>query len=337
MSDEIQAKADLPEDAATVSDPLDPENSTESGTSELAEFEQEMLTMSDPPMAEEQQGDTPAEPEQTEEETGSPSTEEEESPEGGENSEPDEEVESQAREQMRPRLKDPLDIAVASLAKAKGISLIEAAKIIDGTNPTKREDATEPAEPEKIENSQTIDQQLKELRARHSEATRALEFETAAEIFEEIEALRDKQVTLKIEEVQEKSRTEQRQAQEFESQWKESNRKAAAFYPDAVKPDSPMYSKIQEIDAWMQENQDPIFNSPDKPFILSKMAAAELGVPMARPAAKAKAPSAKSPIEPASGNARTAPVSPQKRMSEELDSLDSLDAFEAHIGAMSFG
>jgi hypothetical protein len=329
MSQEIQAQADLTDDVATVSDPLDQENSTQSGTSELAEFEQEMLTMADV-----EQGDEPADHEAEE----NASSQEQDSPEE-ESSETEEDAEEvQAREQMRPRLKDPLDIAVASLAKAKGISLIEAAKIIEGNAPAKSEAPEEGSHEAPVETKSTIDAQLKELRAQYKEATTALEFETAAEIFEQIEALRDKQVEVRFTEEKAKAEADQKAAIDFDTKWEAAVERAAAFYPDSAKPDSAMAMKIAELDQRMKDLGDALYFDPDKPFILAREAARELKVPMRDPKAKAAAKSSPtSPIQPASGNARTAPVSPAKRLSEELDAIDSLDAFEAHIGSMSFG
>jgi hypothetical protein len=329
MSDTDQAQADLPEDDSTVLDPLDTRNSLDNGTSELASYEQEIysLELTD---AQPEQGDTPAE---------EPAAEEEASETHEESSGQEDDEETQAREQMRPRLKDPLDIAVASLAKAKGISLIEAAKIIDGntspnqTTATESQDHTQ-AETSTSETSTSITQQIKELRVKLKEATGALEFETAAEISDQIEELRDRQVDSRIAEVQEQSRAEVARSQEFDAKWEESKRQAVAFYPDTDKPDSDISQRMIEINDWMQQNGDPIFHSPDKLFILAKMAAAELGKPMKRPVSKETPRPSKSPVQPASGNARTAPTNPTKRANEELEGINSLDAFEALIGAM---
>lgn len=332
MSDADQAQAEMTNDQ-TVSDPLDTE-STQIGTSELADYEQEMRDF-DPTAQAEEQGEEPASEEQVEEQTP-----ENESEQAEENSaeESGDESEAQAREQMRPRLKDPIDIAVASLAKAKGISLIEAAKIVEGTQQTGKSEANEAGnEPDQSEASISIEAQLKELRDKYKEATVALEFETAAEIFEQIEALRDKQVELKVVEIQTKAQNEQKQAQELTRAFDDSMRKAATFYPDSVKQGTPLFQKMQEIDSWMEKNGDPMFNHPEKPMTIAKMAAAELGIPMTRPVtatpAKAK-PTSKSPIEPAGGNARTAPANPAKRISEEVDALESLDDFEAYAASM---
>ena len=343
MSDTNQAQADLPEDAATVSDPLDPENSTNSGTSELADFEQEMLTMSDEPAEAVMQGDEPAEPGATEEAAGDETpdetqeTPEEESSET-EEGEPEEEP-ANTTGRFRIRAKDDVEAEALALRKRHPDWSLEkciaSAKDLLGVKPA---NVSEDGSPAPVETSATVDAQLKELRAKHKEATTALEFETAAEIFEQIEALRDKQVGLMFEEVQEKSRAEMQKAQEFEDKWEAAAQRAATFYPDSAKPGTAMFKKIAELDQRMKDLGDDLYSDPDKPFILAREAARELKVPMRDPKAKPAAKtSPASPIQPASGNARTAPVSPSKRMNEELDALDSLDAFEAHIGSMSFG
>jgi hypothetical protein len=344
MSDEIQAKADLPEDAATVSDPLDPENSTESGTSELADFEQEMLTMSDDPAEAVTQGDTPAEPETTEEAAEEePPDETQETPEEEssetEEGEPEEEP-ANTSNRYRIRAKDDVEAEALALRKRHPDWSLEkciaSAKDLLGVKPAESPEDGSTQAP--VETSASVDAQLKELRAKHKEATTALEFETAAEIFEQIEALRDKQVELRFSEVQEKSRAEMQKAQEFDEKWDAAAQRAATFYPDSAKPDSAMARKIAELDQRMKDLGDDLYFDPEKPFILAREAAKELKIPMRDPKAKPAAkPSPASPIQPASGNARTAPVNPAKRMSEELDALDSLDAFEAHVGSMSFG
>lgn len=344
MSDEIQAKADLPDDQVTVSDPLDAENSTNGGMSDLAKFEEEMATMdmTSPPQ---EQGAKPENEEGEELPEGQPSDDDQDSPEeeGTDDPEESEEDEPAANTSNRFRIRAKDDVEAEALALRKRHpdwsleKCIASAKDILGVQPESGEqnqDATQQAE-----TSESIEAQLKELRQKHKEATTALEFEAAADIFEQIEALRDKQVVVRISEMQEQSRAEQRQAEEFDRKWDESNRKAVTFYPAANNPDSALYKKIAELDQRMKELGDDLFNDPEKPFILAKEAARILKIPMADPkAAKAfKSTSPKSPIEPASGNARTAPANPTKRMNEELDSLDSLDAFEAHVGAMSFG
>ena len=325
MSDTDQAQADLPEDDSTVLDPLDTRNSLDNGTSELASYEQEIYSL-ELNTAQTEQGDTPAEETAAEEEAASESHEESSGQEDDE--------ETQVLSQMRPRLKDPIDIAVASLAKAKGISLIEAAKIIDGSTSPSQTTATESQDHTQAETSTSITQQIKELRVKLKEATGALEFETAAEISDQIEELRDRQVDSRIAEVQEQSRAEAARSQEFDAKWEEGKRQAVAFYPDADKTDSEISKRMIEINDWMQQNGDPIFNSPDKLFTLAKMAAAELGIPMKRPVSKESPRPSKSPVQPASGNARTAPTNPTKRANEELEAINSLDAYEALIGAM---
>jgi len=344
MSDTTQAQADLPDDQVTVSDPLDAENSTNGGMSDLAKFEEEMAIMDMTP-APQEQGETPENGEEGESTEGQPSEEnEQESPEE-ESDEPEEsEDEPAANTSNRFRIRAKDDVEAEALALRKRHpdwsleKCIASAKDILGVKPESGEQHQD--SPQQADTGESIEAQLKELRQKHKEATTALEFESAADIFEQIEALRDKQVVVRISEMQEKSRAEQRQAEEYDRKWDESERQAVTFYPAAKDPNSALSKKIAELDQRMKDLGDDLFFDPEKPFILAKEAARILKVPMADPkAAKAakSVSSPKSPIEPASGNARTTPVSPTKRLNEELDALDSLDAFEAHVGAMSFG
>ena len=331
MSDTDQAQADLPEDDSTVLDPLDTRNSLDNGTSELASYEQEIssLELTD---AQTEQGDTPAEEPAAEEETSE--THEESS---GQEDETEEDEPANASNRFRIRAMDDVEAEALALRKRHPDWSLEkclvSAKSVLGiqeqtTTPESQDQAST------VETSTSITQQIKELRVKLKEATSALEFETAAEISDQIEELRDRQVDSRIAEVQEQSRNEAARSQEFDAKWEEGKRQAVAFYPDTDKPDSEITKRMIEINDWMDRNGDPIFHSPDKLFTLAKMAAAELGIPMKRPVSKDAPRPSKSPVEPASGNARTAPANPTKRVNEELDALDTVDAFEAYISSL---
>jgi hypothetical protein len=329
MSDTDQAQADLPEDDSTVLDPLDTRNSLDNGTSELASYEQEIYSL-ELNAAQTEQGDTPAEETAAEEETSE--THEESS---GQEDEAEEEP-ANASNRFRIRAMDDVEAEALALRKRHPDWSLEkclvSAKSVLGIQ--EQTTATESQDHTQAETSTSITQQIKELRVKLKEATGALEFETAAEISDQIEELRDRQVDSRIAEVQEQSRAEVARSQEFDAKWEEGKRQAVAFYPDTDKPDSDISQRMIEINDWMQQNGDPIFHSPDKLFTLAKMAAAELGIPMKRPVSKGAPRPSKSPVQPASGNARTAPTNPTKRANEELEGINSLDAFEALIGAM---
>ena len=333
MSDTDQAQADLQEDEM-VADPLDTANSTNSGTSELAEYEKEIFSVLDAP-EDEAQGDEPAEEDsedEEQEESTEQASEQEEDPSDVEGDSEDEET-SNTSNRFRIRAKDEVEAEALALRKRHPDWSLEkclaSAKTVLGVD-----EDTNGREVEQAETGPTIDQQLKELRTRHKEATSALEFEAAAEIFEQIEELRDQQVKSIVVEMQEESRVKQQNEQSYNDQWEESKRKALTFYPDSGKAETAFFNRMVEINEFMRDNGDPQFNSPDKPFLLSKMAAAELGIPMARPAAKTSAKtSSKSPVQPASGNARTtATPPPAAKLDERLARVDSVEDYEKLVG-----
>jgi hypothetical protein len=94
-----------------------------------------------------------------------------------------------------------------------------------------------------------------------------------------------------------------------------------------------MVKLMTELDHRMKEIGDPLYDSPDKPFILAKQAARELGIPMTDPKRK-PAPSQKSvrPVQPAPGNRRTSAPAPSARLDADLDNIQSLEDYEAFVG-----
>ena len=320
MPHATQAQADLPDDT-TVVDPLDAPNNP-NGT-ELANYEAQreaLLNAFDeeseqPPVGQEE--DAEADDESNEE--FSPT---------------EEEAEPEARTSMRPRLHDPVDIAVAAIAKARGIGLIEAAKAYEMANP--QADATQ-AQEQAQEQAQgdtvrSVNEAIKELRARHKEANANLEFETAAELFDQLEDLRDQREDLKAYEAGAKAATEQAQAQAFEAKYSQSERLTVAYYPDATNPESPLVKRMIELDKQMLNLGDPLYHSPDKPLVLAKAAARELGVMMAKPGAIKARTNSSSPIPTASGSARTTATAPSAKLEDAINKATSLEEYEKLVG-----
>jgi hypothetical protein len=275
-----------------------------------------------------------ADADQSEQESGADGTDEgatEQSSEEGDGDEGD----GESVTQMRPRLKDPLDIAVAALAKAKGISLIDAAKIVAGEqsapNPTERQGNEEDSQ-EAQETAESVTAEIKSLIAQKKEKLANLEFESAADIDEQIETLRDKRDDLKAYEAQERVQRESQAEQQFYAKFSDSEQTAVKFYPDAAVADSPLAKRMKELDDQAKQLGDPIYHSPDKPFLLAKAAARELGILMKNPAAPAK-PAAKAnanrPIQPAGGNARTtAPTTAVTQIDQAVASVTDEAAYD---------
>jgi hypothetical protein len=329
MANENQAQADA-DNQTTVADPLDTANSQDGTNQAFDQFSEEVqAALSKPPVTKDQesdeQGDEPAydddgtqdEPEEVEEQTEQDPEEdtEEQEPEPG------------AKAKDRFRFKDPLDQKVAAVAKAMGVSLVEAAKIVEGQTATKHQG--EDQNQEAVETSAAVTDEIKGLQAQKREKLAALEFEEAADLDDQIEALRDKRENLKIAEVQEKTRTQAEAERKFYADYAKSEDKTVALYPDAGKPDSQMAKEMIRLEAEMQELGDPLYFSADKPFILAKEAAKNLGIPMKKPGtAPVKKTVQHRPIQPAGGNARTTTTDPAKRTSDVIAGLKTTDDFE---------
>lgn len=329
MPNTDQAQADSAPEQPTVMDPLDAVNTPNNGTSAFDAYEAEVAAL----LASSQnvQGDEPAvvEPEVVEPavEAVEPAHEEEEVP-AVEDEEP--EV-PELKDQMRPRLKDPMDIAVATLAKAKGISLIEAARIVAG-EPTR---ATEPVvNTTPKETVADIDAQIKDMRAKWLETSNALEFDDANKLMVQLEELRDKREELRVVEAQERTRSEQEAARKFNDEYDASEAKVVTFYPETTIADSPMVKKMIELDAQMRELGDPLYHSPDKPWTLAKAAALALGRPMTKPGTvnPKQSPSRVPVHQPASGNARTTAAAPAQTLEDAIAKADTLEEYEKLVG-----
>lgn len=160
-----------------------------------------------------------------------------------------------------------------------------------------------------------------------------LDFKLAADLDEEIEALRDQADTLRRKETEVASQEQTRIETEFET----SKSNAVKYYPDAANANSALVAKMVEIDRLFEETGDDRFASADKPFLLAKLAAKELGIAPRNPNATAKKQSSlpallktTSPVQPARGNARTQPSNTREGTLEEVvDNVRDEDSYEA--------
>lgn len=340
MPNTDQAQAD-PTDETTVMDPLDAMDTQEFGTSELSAYEAEVasLSLADLP------GD---EPEDDANEDEDDSTEDDESTEDSgeeaneESSEEDatEEGEPATSNRFRIRAKDDIEAEALALRKRHpDLSLKECiakAELILGVEVESGETTTSEKASVQGDTVDSVTEQIKELQRKRREAITEMEFETQAELTEQIEELLDKRADLKISEARAKAEAEVNEQASFDKQYKESMRKAVSHYPDATNPDSAMTKRIIQLDAEMLEMGDPLYHSPDKPFLLAKAAARDLGIIMTKPGAvkaPAKAPrSQKSPIQPVSGSRGTIPTDSNQQFEAELDGIDTLEAYESRYG-----
>jgi hypothetical protein len=363
MTSDDQARADATAEEQTVDDPLDTSNVPDPGATELAEYnayvdsleegEDEQSPDSDSDEAPEERADdeeSPGEEEDDESEShGEEPAEEDESDDADAETEEDEDEAASGEEDEEPtsrseryriRAKDEVEAEALSLRKRHPDWSLEQcltkAKAILGVE--------EAAESETSEGDQTsmrtlddVTREIEELRDKHEEATENLEFKEASAIFRQMEKLRDEREELRIADREKKSQQEQEQYQSMERQFRESEKKAVTYYPETTDPDSAITKRIIELDQQMRDLNDPLYSSPDKPFILAKQAAKELGIPMSNPKAakpKKKTAAPSRPVNPASGNARTNPKAAPSKVDDVLAGVDTVEAYEDLVASL---
>lgn len=332
MPNDDQAQADAT-DPQTAIDPLDAMESQMIGANELSAYEAEVEKLT-AESSQNMQGDESAA-------SGEEDQEDDEVLDGESNEElSDEELSEEDQgsksDRFRIRAKDSVETEALSLRKRHPEwslkDCIAKAEQILGVHEESSPEAEGYAE--ERETVASVSERIKELRGQRKEAQTALEFETAAEIDEQLDSLLDRRQELRTHEEREQSQSIQRERQQFDAEYEKSERIAVAYYPDATKADSELVKRMVELDVQMRDLGDELYHSPNKPLLLAKIAARELGIPMTdpkKPAVKAKS-SSNRPMQPASGNARTTATAPALRQEEAIAKIDSLDAYERFVG-----
>lgn len=330
MPNTDQAQAD-PTDDPTVSDPLDAENTPNNGTSALSDYEAEVASLSLADLPGEPEEETSEEPEADEfaEEVGEDANEESSEEDALEDPEPG------TSNRFRIRAKDDVEAEALALRKRHpDLSLkdcIAKAELILGVG-VESEEAQE--EVSQGDTAESVNAQIEELRRLRKEATSEMEFDTVSDLTDQIDDLRDRREELKVWESQVRAESETRAQQSFETDYTKSERLAVTYYPDTTNPDSAMVKRMVELDTRMRDLGDPLYHSPDKPFLLAKAAARDLGVIMTKPGNAPAKPSrsSTSPMQPASGNRSTTSTDSSRTLEAEIDALDSLQDYERKFG-----
>lgn len=327
MADDL-AQADTP-DEATATGLDDAVESTNSGTIDpVAAYNAELEAILNGEAVDATQGGEPDVEETEQAEEVAPDQIEQEE-------EPANDADDDDAGPRRIRLSSVEDRAVAAIAKAKGISLVEAAKIFEGQNPTQRE-AVQAVEVENVVTSTDIRAQIAEIEEQEGDALTALNFEEAKELRKKASELRDQLIELKIAEAQEKITASSKAERQFYQQYEASESKAVQFYPDAAKADSPLSVEMARLEAEMKSLGDDLYYSPDKPLILAKAAAKNLGILMSNPSNQAvKKTVTNRPLQPASGNARTSATAPAAKLDDVIDGIGSINDYERLVAQLA--
>jgi hypothetical protein len=327
MPNTAQAQAD-PTDQPTVADPLDTANYPHDGKSDLADYTDEVSKM----LADDtlDMSDDLTEHQDTEvDEPG-----EEPAEDAAEDDAPEED-DVPASNRFRIRAKDDVEAEALALRKRHpDLSLKECIAKAEHILGVGVDPGAEPAEEEAPrETVATVNTRIEELKAARKEASAEMEFERRDEIQDEIDDLRDRRDELRSKESQARAEADTAERADFEAEYKKSMHKTVTFYPDAKNADSPLTKRMIEMDRQMLELGDPLYHSPDKPFILVKAAARELGTLMVKPAPAQAAPRkiASPSFQPAPGNRGTTATTAPKIVAE-VEAITDLGEYERMFG-----
>ncbi len=336
-----QAGADQDPDTQTVIDPLDAMmNAPQNGADGLSSYEEDLaaLQRGEVPAGYHQAeaGEEPEEFEQEEEQEFDENEAEDEDPAAADDAdEVEEQEEAPRKDVLRARFRRQDDIAIAELARALDIPLLDAAKQFEaakaGLKGTEQEQEAQAPARTHAQAKAELDAKKAEM----AEAIEAVDFDTQKRLFLEIEALRDELPDLKDSERNATATARAREDEIKASVYDASEEKAFQFYPGLKDPESPIYKRMAEIYGEMVKLGDPLADDPDRPWIIAKEAAKDTKTLMTKPKAQATAtPAAKkkvSPFQPASGNGRTTSADATSA-AKEIDGVDSLEAYERLVG-----
>jgi len=333
MATDVQAQA-AEETETPVADPLDAANSQNSGTTDLSAYEDEIEAMKQG--GEIQLGDDDEQEESADDDADTLGDADDLPDDSGEKEETDED-ESSAKTQERFRFKSDDDKAVAAIAKAKGVSLVEAARIYSGEQPPARAaESTQEHQSEKSESLAGIESEIDELYEQKDAAIRAIDVDTQAELEKQIRQLEKKARLLAVTEAEESARAAQTQLeqaqQDFDTTWDFSRNR----YPELNDPNSAMYKEVARLDAEMQELGDPLANDPKRLWDLAKRAGLNTRTPMTKPresSAPAKGKTG-SPVKPAAGNRGTTSADSNQKFEQKVEGLQTLDEYEESVRLM---
>ncbi len=188
--------------------------------------------------------------------------------------------------------------------------------------------------PETIE---AVDSTLTSLDADREKALTELRFEDVAKIDRKVRQLDRHRTNLE----REGERQQATAVRAYEQKFTASEAKATELYPDASKSESDFGKRMAEIDADLEANRDPLFNSPDKPLRIAQMVAAEKsiaprkkGAPVAAPA-KAAVPAVVAPkkgIVPSGASRTVVPTTtPQDAIVAQVANIKSVHGLRAFL------
>lgn len=346
MADENQAQADAPDTNETLGTDANAADtgavhSNEKGNDdfaervakastpdELARLTKEFFARGDTPAHMEEKEDGESVPESSDQPAGEDAgagkdegkpeaskVEEEESEE--EDDETGEEAAQSKRIRVRPKADDKVGFRALEIQRRnRDLTLEECvarARAELGVKPEPEADAKKPEEAKPDEGPATVeeaDTRIKDLRAQRRKAlTEDFDFEKAADLDDQIDALKDRRAAL----VAGDAKAKDDAASEYDAKFDAAQSKAAELYDFVRDANGAEAKRMLEIDARLKDSGDPLYSDPEKPLILARMVAREFHIaPKAKtstkpaPVARQAAAKPKTVAPIASGSSRTA-------------------------------
>ena len=197
-------------------------------------------------------------------------------------------------------------------------------------------DATLPQTPAAVNSA------IEQLEATRAAKLKEMDFEAVAKMDQDLRKL-DRQLTV-VEKAAE--RAEVQEAANYETSFVTSEQRAAEMYPDAADPESAFGRKMVEIEQALLDTNDDRYHAADKPELIAKMAAKELGIAPRRPGARTAPAKPAAPATPApkkgmlpTGSSRSAAAPATNATADKVNgikTLADLKAFQKSIGIRDY-
>lgn len=187
---------------------------------------------------------------------------------------------------------------------------------------------------------EAVDSAIDSLETERAKALTELRFEDVAKIDSSMRKLDRHRSNLE----RDSEKQLAKQVESYDRGFAASESKAVELYEFAAQPDSVGGKRMLQIEADLKANDDPLFNSPDKPLRIAQMVAAELSIAPRRKGAATPPAKAAAPVVPVpkkgvvpSGSNRTVPVATnqQPAINSEIraaKSIGDLRKLHAKIG-----
>lgn len=291
----------------------------------------------EPPSADNEPNDEPEQP-QPSGDTPKPTADDPANPQGDETENPDpneeEEPPSPSSKRYRVRSEDPVELRAFELkARNPDMHIDECiAKAKAEASLNRRDNQPDGGEddqgvmPDTVEATEARIAELEQ--ERKTAMIDDLDFERADELSAEIRKLDRHASDLQYRGKQQEAEAEAADHNQYVEAFEQSKNKAIELYPFVTETGEET-ARMDEIDAQLRENGDPLYDDPNKPLIVAQMVARERGIAPKGKSTKADyppksgtPPRKNNPVQPANPQARTAPPkSNEEQLDEQLERI----------------